>query len=464
MAISSASLPAASNLRQMIQRSAKHAQTQVSLKQMVEFGSKPSPTTVLRATQFIHHELPIRIAKRVVELESLPYNLSSMSSIRTVTEWYHQSFADLASFPAPEQFGIPRKLLREQSFEKEDAKTAFEVRKIQRYCNPLEDQTALKEVNEYNAKFMECLEVIKRRHDPVALNMAQGIQELKDHWRATKSNPVLAASSRQMDMTARAFKRTHPSLYPSQLLKNPDAAANLLPTDLQSFLDRFYMSRIGIRMLIGQHVALTKASLGKSTFPADHVGIICTKTSIRDVVTQAYDNAIGVLQNASGVLNPPQIKMYIGSSTCAKNDVNFMYVPSHLHHCLFELFKNSLRATVERYGTDADGEYPPIKVVVAEGNEDITIKISDEGGGIRRSGLPLIWTYLYTTAEKQELESNLYSDFRAPMAGFGYGLPLSRLYSRYWGGDLRVISMEGFGTDAYVHLNRLSNCDEPLPS
>ncbi|KAJ3237741.1 hypothetical protein HDU78_003885 [Chytriomyces hyalinus] len=458
MTITCTHLSTASNLREMIQRSAQHAQTQVSLKQMVEFGSKPSPATILRGTQFLQHELPIRIAKRVVELESLPYNLSSMSSIRTVTEWYYQSFADLAAFPAPEDFGIPRKLLREEK----DAKIAFEDRKIHRYCNPFEDQTSLKGVNEYNAKFMECLKAIKQRHDPVAQNMAQGIQELKNHWRTTKSNPVLLSSSRHMDMTARAFKRTRPSLYPSQLLKNPDVANNLLPTDLQSFLDRFYMSRIGIRMLIGQHVALTNASLGRSTSSTDHVGSICTKTSIRDAVTQAYDDAVGVLQNASGVLNPPKIKLYIGSSTCAKEDVQFVYVPSHLHHCLFELFKNSLRATVERYGLDADGEYPPIKVVVAEGNEDITIKVSDEGGGIRRSGLPLIWTYLYTTAEKQELEKNRYSDFKAPMAGFGYGLPLSRLYSQYWGGDLRVISLEGFGTDAYVHLNRLSNSDEPL--
>jgi pyruvate dehydrogenase kinase 2/3/4 len=36
---------------------------------------------------------------------------------------------------------------------------------------------------------------------------------------------------------------------------------------------------------------------------------------------------------------------------------------------------------------------------VAEGGEDVTVKVSDEGGGIPRSGLARIWTYLYSTAK-----------------------------------------------------------------
>jgi pyruvate dehydrogenase kinase 2/3/4 len=60
---------------------------------------------------------------------------------------------------------------------------------------------------------------------------------------------------------------------------------------------------------------------------------------------------------------------------------------------LFEILKNSLRATVETHGIECEN-FPPVKVIVAQGKEDITIKISDEGGGIPRSAVPLVWTYM----------------------------------------------------------------------
>ena len=112
---------------------------------------------------------------------------------------------------------------------------------------------------------------------------------------------------------------------------------------------------------------------------------------------------------------------------------------------------------MERYGADTDA-YPPVRVIVAEGQEvrqgpfrvgcvllmltylclvalpprsqDVTIKVSDEGGGIPRSGMPRVWTYMYTTAKLPPAildDDYMQGDFKAPLAGFGYGLPLSRL-------------------------------------
>ncbi len=150
-------------------------------------------------------------------------------------------------------------------------------------------------------------------------------------------------------------------------------------------------------------------------------------------------------------------------------DLTFAYVSEHVHYILLELLKNSMRATAEFHGTD---DMPPIRIVIADGedNEDVVIKVSDEGGGIPRSHISRIWSYLFTTADPEIQRgfvdlSHPASDFdtASPLAGLGYGLPISRAYARYFGGDLSIMSMEGYGTDAFVHLSRLGNHDEPLP-
>jgi pyruvate dehydrogenase kinase 2/3/4 len=66
---------------------------------------------------------------------------------------------------------------------------------------------------------------------------------------------------------------------------------------------------------------------------------------------------------------------------------------------------------------------------------------------------------LYTSAPI-DLEQDLINN-EAPLAGLGYGLPLSRVYCQYWGGSLNLMSMEGLGTDVYIHLNKSGDIQEP---
>lgn len=501
-------------LKDQIFKYASFNQTPVSLRQMVQFGPVPSPGSIFLASRFIVEELPIRLAKKVKDLENAPFGLNEMPSTIQVKNWYAQSFQELTELHKPKISDELAKLLSKGASKHslpEDSinEKPHTKQEIHRIPDLLEDNPAInnifsddgivvrhhhhhhsisrarprlndntqtrvesptygmsyfnpcpgnivwpKEVYDYNKLVRETLEIIKKRHDATVATMAQGVQEWKN--------------------------------------KNQTVMVN---SQIQTFLDRFYMSRIGIRMLIGQHIALNMAqnsptkqrlsslingSQGTTKKPrSNYVGVICTDCNVGEIAEDAIETAKYICEEYYGLFEAPEIQLI-----APQQDINFMYVPGHLIHMLFETLKNSLRATIEFHTPKLkqklidedpnlkfdeidinDLKFPPIKVIILEGTEDIAIKISDEGGGIPRSSLPLIWTYLYTTVnETPKLEPEYdQTSFKAPMAGFGYGLPISRLYAQYFGGDLKLISMEGYGTDVYLHLNRLSSSNEPLP-
>jgi pyruvate dehydrogenase kinase 2/3/4 len=74
-----ASEPVARAVAEEIGRWASLKQTGVSLRYMMEFGSRPTDRNLLLSAQFLHKELPIRIARRALPSVSLTSQQSSRS-------------------------------------------------------------------------------------------------------------------------------------------------------------------------------------------------------------------------------------------------------------------------------------------------------------------------------------------------------------------------------------------------
>ncbi|MCJ1297164.1 hypothetical protein MMC34_008733 [Xylographa carneopallida] len=68
----------------------------VTLQQLLSVGERPTPLALLASAQFLAQQLPIRLAKRVMELDSLPYGLSRTPAVQTVKGWYKLSFKSAA--------------------------------------------------------------------------------------------------------------------------------------------------------------------------------------------------------------------------------------------------------------------------------------------------------------------------------------------------------------------------------
>nr|XP_023409362.1 pyruvate dehydrogenase (acetyl-transferring) kinase isozyme 2, mitochondrial [Loxodonta africana] len=251
------------------------------------------------------------------------------------------------------------------------------------------------------SQFTEALITIRNRHNDVVPTMAQGVLEYKDTY-------------------------------------GDDPVSN---QNVQYFLDRFYLSRISIRMLINQHTLIFDGS----TNPAHpkHIGSIDPNCNVSEVVKDAYDMA--KLLCDKYYMASPDLEIQEINASNPRQPILMVYVPSHLYHMLFELFKNAMRATVESH--ESSLVLPPIKVMLALGEEDLSIKMSDRGGGVPLRKIERLFSYMYSTAPTPQPGTG-----GTPLAGFGYGLPISRLYAKYFQGDLQLFSMEGFGTDAVIYL------------
>ncbi|KAF7709558.1 pyruvate dehydrogenase (acetyl-transferring) kinase isozyme 1, mitochondrial [Silurus meridionalis] len=218
--------------------------------------------------------------------------------------------------------------------------------------------------------------------------------------------------------------------------------------NMQYFLDRFYMSRISIRMLLNQHTLLFGGKVQVNPAHPKQIGSIDPCCCVTDVIKDAYENARDLCDRY--YMNSPELKLEEFNGKEPSKPITVVYVPSHLYHMVFELFKNAMRATMELYGDTT--EYPPVHVKVILGDEDLTVKVSDLGGGVPLRKIDRLFTYTYSTAPKPRMDTSR----AAPLAGYGYGLPISRLYARYFQGELQLYSMEGHGTDAIIYIRALS--------
>uniref|UniRef100_A0A4X1URH8 Protein-serine/threonine kinase n=1 Tax=Sus scrofa TaxID=9823 RepID=A0A4X1URH8_PIG len=207
------------------------------------------------------------------------------------------------------------------------------------------------------SQFTDALVTIRNRHNDVVPTMAQGVLEYKDAY-------------------------------------GDDPVSN---QNIQYFLDRFYLSRISIRMLINQHTLIFDGS----TNPAHpkHIGSIDPNCNVSEVVKDAYDMA--KLLCDKYYMASPDLEIQEINASNAKQPIHMVYVPSHLYHMLFELFKNAMRATVESH--ESSLTLPSIKVMVALGEEDLSIKMSDRGGGVPLRKIERLFSYMYSTAPTPQL-------------------------------------------------------------
>ncbi|KAI7868163.1 mitochondrial branched-chain alpha-ketoacid dehydrogenase kinase-domain-containing protein, partial [Spinellus fusiger] len=229
--------------------------------------------------------------------------------------------------------------------------------------------------------------------------------------------------------------------------------------DMASFLDDTIHARIGIRLIAEQYLSLLHQHTHTETPSDGYIGIIDTELRPLKVIQQCVDFVSELCE-----INYNQTPDIIIDG---QTDTSFTYVPVHLEYILTELLKNAHRATIEYSRKIKRTTIPPIQITLSQGKEDIGIRIRDQGGGVDEKDLDKVFEYSYTTVSNQEdngdpsdvfrqiTEMAMQSGVGGPLAGLGFGLPLARMYARYFGGSLTLVSMSGYGCDVFLKLKRI---------
>lgn len=275
--------------------------------------------------------------------------------------------------------------------------------------------------------------------EPSTTSLSEGVERLKEaKERHSNVVPTMAAACIAMRKK-----------YGLNLEENECA----LTQTVQYCLDRLYLSRISLNMLTNQHLMVYGHV---ATRLPGQIGVIHPHTDVEEIVKHAFHNAAFLCEQC--YLHAPSLEIKSHNITKPNTKVTVTHIPSHIYHMTFEVMKNAMQATVETHWKSLE-TMPAIKVLVCQSDKDITIKISDQGGGVERAASNKMFKYLYTTNPIASLTKE-----SVPLSGFGYGLPLSRLYARYFQGDIRAASYEGHGTDIYIYFQALcSNSVERLP-
>eukprot|EP01059_Diplonema_ambulator_P026969 TRINITY_DN444_c0_g2_i2.p1 TRINITY_DN444_c0_g2~~TRINITY_DN444_c0_g2_i2.p1 ORF type:complete len:423 (+),score=50.99 TRINITY_DN444_c0_g2_i2:215-1483(+) len=212
------------------------------------------------------------------------------------------------------------------------------------------------------------------------------------------------------------------------------------PTFFDHFVSQLLLNSVSWAVLIQHHLQLSDVHRGRH-----HVGAFDTQLRPVAVARDCAFKTQTVCMQELGA--SPRIQVD-GDLTGTME-----YIEAHFRYILTEILKNSAHATVKFHkGSGTGRKVPPVSVAVDCNDEEVSIRVRDHGGGMGKSVLSNIWRFGYTTVHDAQNTGLAGSEVAhgSGLAGWGFGLPRSLVYTRYLGGNITIETEQGIGCDVQI--------------
>ncbi|KAL1916364.1 uncharacterized protein VTP21DRAFT_5981 [Calcarisporiella thermophila] len=426
-------------------------ETYVSLRQLVVVGRNLTEDKLLRGAGYVRSELTIRLAHRIREFQNLPFIVCTNPHFELVYELYW---------------------------------TAFDRLRRVKPIETLEDNDA----------FCDLLRNLLRDHLAAIPQLALGVHECADYIPPAQIDRFMNTMLRSR-ISRRVLAQHHIALTSS--FRDPmhwegGGCVGIVHTHCNS---AELVSRCASH---AKHIC--RAHYGVE--PPDcivegHTGahFTCVPDHIEYVLSELLKNAMQhVIEKHSGREGNPPVRHQAGGANGGPDgeapldpatslasrlrmhaDGSDMLLPEFSRSA--SVFTSSTDASKSMPATswlrgeaDPPSTLPPVRVTIAEGGKDLVFRVSDQGGGISREIYQNIWSYSHSGRRLGNFVNvplmaatlNEQDTVVPAMLHLGFGLPMSKVYTEYYGGGIQVLTLDGHGTDVYVRLPKLGNQLENL--
>ncbi|KAJ3229159.1 hypothetical protein HDU81_005580 [Chytriomyces hyalinus] len=508
----------------------------VTLRQLTVFGRHLTLDKLLRSANYVREELPVRLAHRIIDIQHLPFIVGTNPHIQLIYSLYWQAFEAFRLFPEIKTIEQNRQFCRliesqlqthlviipQLAMGMAEASTPehMSAETADRFLNEmLRSRIGRRVLAEQHIALSDTYEQGLTAQDPSKRhngNLSVVNEEEEDGWIGIVNTRCRAGEvvERVSALAKRWFKETSPNRNIEPPEVKIDGHANAVFTYIPDHIEYILFE------LLKNSMRFTLETHGGSRVDKT-AGMNPSHNESHNLLDD--DRLFGLTWNEPGIL-PGYSKSPLRRSFYMEQKVQ-IYGTDHLLTHLEPISPNHLyppsSTTLTSSGTASNPsssqpaaapvskaspplkKLPPIVVTVGASRNDITFRVSDQGGGFAHTQMANLWSYTHasrhafltnlsnmpklagkveeirhTEHQPSSTEMNNSSDLPPPQTNtvasaasgpfeleerslhLGLGLPMSRVYANYWGGTIGVHSMHGYGTDAYVKIslgNQLEN-------
>ncbi|KAK9469684.1 branched-chain alpha-ketoacid dehydrogenase kinase [Lipomyces arxii] len=365
----------------------------VSLKQLAYFGRKLSDDKIIQSANFVRQEIPTRMARRIHDMQSLPYVIVRNTHISSVYELYYDSFNAIRRFPI---------------------------------IKTMED----------NARFCDVLGELLTFHTAVIPHLVMGVIECADEIEQSRMDKFMDSMLRSR-ISRRVMTEQHIAMtdaYIHGTRKNSLGQVNqgFLQCGAESIVQHCDALARKLASSLHDNVPLPQLKFEgdisvKFAYVESHL-----KYMIGEILRNTFEGAVEVYKATGKVIDPILVTI-----VDAPEHVIFRFsdkaggMPQDIIPYLWSFAKGPRSATRHQNFK----QVPVLEGII----EELETSVAE------------------ATDQKKPISSLASLTSRSPLLRLGMGLPMSKIYAEFWGGSISIKSIEGYGCDVFLHLSKLGN-------